>query len=204
MKPPSTDGAADIRHEALVEPHIMHGNEDGSKHLVGEKKVADGATGEIAASVAVAVSFDWIGVLYKARIAQPQRAGGGEGVGIAAVARGEDAVEHIDSSGDGGDDVAGIADAHEVAGFIFREQWGGVLEDLQHGVEGFADGQAADGVAGEIELKQFMGAALAEIEMGAALDDSEEGLVGSSCVSFFAFGGPAERALDGLLVIFPL
>src|SRR5438477_12525503 len=104
MKPPSTDGAADIRHEALVEPHIMHGNEDGSKHLVGEKKVANGAAGKIAASVAVAVSFDWIGVLRKSRIAQPQRAGGGEGVGIAAITRGQDAVEHVDAGRDGGDD----------------------------------------------------------------------------------------------------
>src|ERR1051325_3711068 len=43
MKPPSADGAADIRHEALVEPHIMHGNEHRSKHLGREKKVADGA-----------------------------------------------------------------------------------------------------------------------------------------------------------------
>ena len=37
------DGAADIRHEALVEPNIMHGNEHRSKHLGREKKVADGA-----------------------------------------------------------------------------------------------------------------------------------------------------------------
>src|SRR4051812_39426870 len=113
MKPPSTDGAADIRHEALVEPHIMHGNEDGSKHLVGEKKVADCAAREIAASIAVAISFNRIGVLRKATVAQPQRPGGGEGVGIAAVARGQDAVEHADAGGDGGDDVAGEADAHE-------------------------------------------------------------------------------------------
>src|SRR5258706_12098493 len=112
MKPPSTDGAADIRHEALVEPDIMHRNEDGSKHLVGEKKVADGAAGEIAASVAITVIFYRTRIAGEFGIAEAERAGGGEGVGVAAVAGGENAVEHVDAGGDGGDDVAGEADAH--------------------------------------------------------------------------------------------
>ena len=36
-------------HQALVEPHIMHGNEDGSKHLAGKKEVPDRPPGEVLA-----------------------------------------------------------------------------------------------------------------------------------------------------------
>src|SRR2546423_11083384 len=122
MKPPSADGAADIRHEALVEPNIMHGNQYRSKHLGREKKVANGAAREMRASVAIAAGFDGVFIGGVFAVAQSKRAGGGEGVGIAAVARGKDAVEHIDTGRDGGGDVAREADAHEIAGFVGREE----------------------------------------------------------------------------------
>jgi hypothetical protein len=38
---PGPDRPADVRHQALVEPDIMQGNEDGAKHLAREKKVPD-------------------------------------------------------------------------------------------------------------------------------------------------------------------
>src|SRR3954466_9564163 len=58
LEVPFGNGPADVRHQALVEPDIMHGDEDRSKHLGGEKKVADGAAGEGAAGVAVAAGLD--------------------------------------------------------------------------------------------------------------------------------------------------
>src|SRR5882762_671026 len=156
------------------------------------------------ASVAIAAGFYWTWIGRVFAVAQSKRAGGGEGVGVAAIARGEDAVEHIDTGRDGGGDVAGEADAHEIAGFIFWEEGCGVLKNLHHGVKALADGQAADGVAGEIQFDEFLGASLAKVEVGAALYDSEKGLIFGALVGFLTFGGPTERAGDGLLVIDPL
>src|SRR5438874_11474645 len=110
MKPPSANGAADIRHEALVEPNIMHGNEHRSKHLGREKKVANGTAREMPAGVAIAAAFDGVCIGRIFAVAQAKRAGGGEGVGVAAVSCRQNAVEHIDTAGDGGGDVAREAD----------------------------------------------------------------------------------------------
>lgn len=44
----------DIRHQPLVEADIMQGNEDGAKHLAGEKVMTDRPTGKMATGVTVA------------------------------------------------------------------------------------------------------------------------------------------------------
>ncbi len=58
FKRPGRDRGADIGHQPLVEPNIMHGNEDGSKHLAREKKVPDRPARESPASITVAAGFD--------------------------------------------------------------------------------------------------------------------------------------------------
>src|SRR5947199_22679 len=52
------DGPADVRHQPLVEPNIMHGSEDRAKHLAGEKKVPNRPAGKRPAGVAVAPRLD--------------------------------------------------------------------------------------------------------------------------------------------------
>ena len=62
LKSPLADRPADVRHQPLVEPHIMHGNEHRAKHLAGEKKVPDRPAGESPAGVAVAAGLDRAGI----------------------------------------------------------------------------------------------------------------------------------------------
>src|SRR3954451_9779304 len=58
FKSPLANCPTDVRHQPLVESDIMHGNQHGSKHLAGEKKVPDGAARERSTSIAVAAGFD--------------------------------------------------------------------------------------------------------------------------------------------------
>src|SRR2546423_15413742 len=125
MKPPSADGAADIRHEALVEPNIMHGNQYRSKHLGREKKVANGAAREMRASVAIAAGFDGVFIGGGFSVGQSKRAGGGEGGGGAAVAGGGGAAEQIDPRRGGGGGGRGEAEAHRETGVVAAEEGGG-------------------------------------------------------------------------------
>src|SRR5206468_419758 len=54
VEPAARDGPAEIRHEPLVEPNIMHRNQNRAKHLAGKKVMPDRPPGEVLARVAVA------------------------------------------------------------------------------------------------------------------------------------------------------
>jgi len=75
-----------------------------------------------------------------------------EGGAVAAEARWEDAVEHVDAAFYGFGDVFGGADAHDVAGFVFWEVGDYGIDNLPGEFTGFAYGQAADGDAWCVEF----------------------------------------------------
>ncbi len=100
----------------------------------------------------------------------------------------------MDAAGDAFDEVFGAADAHEVAGAVGGKLGEGDVAGGPHGGFGFADGEAADGEAGGIELDGFAGVVATEAGVGAALDDGEGGELGC-CLATAAV--PAEGALDG-------
>ena len=72
---------------------------------------------------------------------------------VADVRRQED----VDSSGNGCDNVAWGADAHEVAGPIRRQQRGGERGSFDHLAMTFADAESADGITGKAKLGQLFG-----------------------------------------------
>src|SRR5262249_45354440 len=119
----------------------------------------------------------------------------GEEGAAAAVAGGDHAVEHVDAAFDGGEDVLGEADAHQVAGVVLGQVGRGGGDDLLQEVEAFADAHAADGVAVEVEARDLLRAALAEVGEGRALDDAEEELL-LPLVGGEAALLPAKRPLD--------
>ena len=76
VKAPGPDRPADVRHQALVEPNIMQGNENRAKHLAGEKKVPDRPLRECATRVTVAAFFNWAPVADVSTVAQADRPAG--------------------------------------------------------------------------------------------------------------------------------
>ena len=95
---------------------------------------------------------------------------------MAGGAGGQDAVHHVDAHAGVLLDLVGIADAHDVAGFVAGEDFEGAGDHLAGDLAGFADGQAADGVAREVHLDQALGGLAAQVGVHASLDDAEEGL----------------------------
>ena len=110
---------------------------------------------------------------------------------VARHAGGENAVEHIDSAGNGVDDVFGVPNAHKVAGFVFGKER---CRMLNHGILhlcGLADGDSADGDSVEGEIGDIAGTFVAHIEVDSALNDSEDGL------TFFPHGKVSMRPFMG-------
>jgi hypothetical protein len=137
----------------------------------GGPRVEAGRTGG-----AIASFFQGSGIDGVACVAELEDALAGERRGVAAVAGGEDAVEHVHPGEDGGEDVSLVPDAHEVAGLLGGEHGGGVADDSSDIGELLADGDAADGVPREIDGADALGGPLSLLEVGAPLDNSEEGL----------------------------
>ena len=81
-----------------------------------------------------------------------QHAVGGEDHAVSGVSCGHDAVEHVDTAGDGLQDIPWGANPHEVSGARGGEESVQVLHDGVHRFGGFAHGEAADGVAVGVEV----------------------------------------------------
>ncbi len=155
----------------------MDGEEGGTEHFFDAEHMAEVTTGEV-----------WPrssrrrlrrgGIVGGFGVAEAEGSVVGEGQAIAAVAGGEDAVEHVDAAFDGFEDVFGVADAHEVARLGIGEQGGCVRDGVDHAFMAFADRKSAEGVAGEVEVGKRAGGEGAGFEVGAALDDAEEELGG--------------------------
>ena len=73
-----------------------------------------------------------------------RRPGAGEQLAVARVARGQDAVEHVDAARDALHEIDRRADAHQVAGAIGREQRRRLLGDVVHQRNRLADAESAD------------------------------------------------------------
>ena len=89
-------------------------------------------------------------------------------------ARRHHAVEHVDAALHRAHDVAGPADAHQVARPVGGQHRHGVVERGEHQLLAFADGEAADRVAVEADVGQRLDALLAQGREDAALHDAEQ------------------------------
>ena len=107
-------------------------------------------------------------------VAHVEHALGGKEHGVAAVARGHHAVEHIHAALYGFEDIYRRANAHEIARAVGGQN---VIHHLNHFVHLFrrlAHGQSADGVALRAEVAHELGTLAAQLGIDATLHDGEE------------------------------
>ena len=109
-------------------------------------------------------------------VAHVHRALVGEEHGVAAVARGHHAVEHIDTAGDALQQVLGRAHTHEVARLVLGQDGVDDLDHLVHHLGGLAHGQSANGIALGALVGDVLSRLAPQVGIGAALDDRKEGL----------------------------
>ena len=115
-------------------------------------------------------------IVFEFGVFDIQDAMGGIDQAVAGIACGEYTVKHIYAEGDGLEDVFGLADAHQIAGFVGRENG---ADQFGHGVHffvGFADGKAADGIDVGLFGCDVFGGGLSQVAVGAALHDGSQDL----------------------------
>ena len=126
--------------------------------------------------VGVGVGVDGREVVLPFLVAHVDRPEAGEELAVAAVARGHDAIEHVDAPLDGLQEVDRRADAHEVAGLVFGKDLVDDLDHLVHLLGRLAHGQSADRVAVGPLAGDMLRRPHAQVLVDAALHDGEEAL----------------------------
>src|SRR5690606_27852874 len=95
-EPARLDRRAHAGHQRLVVPEVVQGAEDRAEHFVAAVQVPQvGATVAAGAGGTAAAFLDRPRIALELRVADPQRACGGEVVAVARVAGGHHAVEHV-------------------------------------------------------------------------------------------------------------
>ncbi len=147
--------------------------------------MAQVGSGEGPAGVALTAFINGVCVAGEGSVHQVDPAGAGERGVVTGETGGQDAIENVHPASDAVDQVFRCAHTHQVAGFIGGQQRVDHLEHLVHLLLGFAHGEPADGVAGQVERGDEAGGLGAQVREDAALDDAKERLVGAG------FGGDA-------------
>lgn len=118
---------------------------------------------------------------------------------VACIAGRHHAVKHVHAVGNALHQVFGRTHAHQVARLVGGQQMRRVGHDLQHLVLGLAHGDAAHGIAGEIDFQQTLQRFLAQIGVHAALHNAEQGIgVLQALELLLGALGPATAHLHGL------
>ena len=89
-----------------------------------------------------------------------------------------DTVEKVDSPGDSLNDVAGGSDAHKIPGFLLRHMGLYRLYDFIHHLGALPYGQATNGVAGQVQLRNPLHMCHANVPIGSTLVDAPKHLLG--------------------------
>ena len=97
---------------------------------------------------------------------------------VPTVSRGHDAVKEIDAAGNALNDIARRAHAHQIAGSVLRHVLLHRLNGVVHFPVRLADCETADGVAGQLKLRNFLHVFNAKIGKDRPLVDAEEHLAG--------------------------
>src|SRR6516164_7040420 len=85
------------------------------------------------------------------RIAQVHGAAAGEGLRRASRAARHYTIEHVAAAHDRADEIARLADAHQVARAVFGQGGHCRVEHREHRLLSLADREAANGIADEAE-----------------------------------------------------
>ena len=169
-----------IGYESQVEGQVVDAGYLHGQQLLGLEEVVEVGLGVDAVDVA-AIGIDGREVVFPLLVAHVHRAFVGEEHGVAAIAGGHDAVEHIDASFDGLEDVLGGAYAHQIAGTVLGQDVVDHLDHVVHHLRGFAYGQTTDGGSTTVVetaeyIADVLGGILAQILIGTALNDGEQRL----------------------------
>src|SRR5690606_10844234 len=164
--------------------NIMQADENRPEHLLGEEQMPKIAPAERAATRclvmvgggvaggAIAAGLDGSGVLGELGVAEADLPRRGEGRGVAAIAGGEGATEHLYPGQNSGNDVSLVADTHEVAGLCLGHQRCGVADDALDLIGRLPHRNPADGVPREVDRADAFDGPGTLVEIGPALDDA--------------------------------
>ena len=196
----------------VVEPQVVHDGQTHPQQLFRLEQMADIGAGVVPAGRAAAGGVDGALIALVLGILDVDDAAPGVQVAVAGVAAGHNAVEQVHAAGNGFDDVAGCADAHQVADLILGHVRLHLADHLIHHIGGLAHCQAADGIAIEVHLGDLLHMLDPQVGKGAALVDAKQKLVrvdGSALVLQaghlrFAAGQPADGAVAACLGIIVL
>ena len=107
---------------------------------------------EIAAGGAAAAGIERRGIVGISRIAQIERPIPGESLAVAARARGQHAIEHVDAAQHRADDIVRLAHAHQIARPVGRQMRHGRVQRLEHRGLAFAHREPAHRITVKADL----------------------------------------------------
>ena len=163
-----------LGHKVLQEMDIMQREQRATELFAGVVQVAQVSAREMAAGVIVHAFHERTVVIAVAEVLHADWPVGRERAAVATDARGHGAVEHIGTERDHAEELGRGADAHDVTRLVFGEERRDQADLMEHMLLGLADAHAADGVAGEIESTEFLGATDTQVVVDRALVDAEE------------------------------
>src|SRR5258706_9116061 len=94
---------------------IVHRIEVRAEDFIDALKMVQIGAGKMPAGITAARLVEWPDVVAIARVAQPDRAIGGENPAVARIARLHHAIEHVDAVFYGIDNIGRLSDAHQIA-----------------------------------------------------------------------------------------
>lgn len=164
----------------------MKCSESARQHLFGAEEVVQVGAAEETAGITVALGVKGGGIVPELRVFNVDLAKSRKKLAIACVPGWHDTVEHIDPAIDSLEQVLRGSDSHEIARAIGRQAFGASLDHLVHERDRLADREPADGQAIEsswsleFEFLNALNVFPTQVRVHAALDNSEEGVVGSA------------------------
>ena len=172
---------ARVRDQSQVESQIVYRSYLHGQQLLSLEQVVQIGLRVYAVNVAT-VGVDGREVVLPLLVAHVHRSLIGEQHRIATIAGGHDAVEHVDATLNGLQDVLWCTDAHQVARTVLGQDVVDHLNHLVHHLRRFTDSQSTDAcTASVVQLAQhvtdMLGSVLSEVFIGAALHNGEQRLV---------------------------
>src|SRR6185295_3693657 len=192
------DSLPEASHKVKVEAEVVERRQDLRRDLAGTKEMMEERARNPRAGRAGAAGIDRSFVVAIAGVLDLERPFAREQHAVAAVPRRQHAVEEVDALANGVQDVVRRADPHQVARLVLRQDRRRPLDRLAPEGEGFADRDAADRMAVEVERGEIGGRPLPQVPVSAPLDDPEQPSRAPR-PDFACPALPTERAAPGLL-----
>ena len=144
------------------------------------REVVKVGAGVARAGRARAVGIEWVVRAFVNPAPELQESARGERPAALGDLGGDDAIEHVDPAMDGFENIERRSNAHEVAGFVLRQERCREFTGVLALAFALTHGKTAYRVAVERHRAQRLGAFFPEVQMQRTLDDGEHGLSGIS------------------------